>query len=111
MTIESTRPDIDVETAIARVLEAENEAQADAKRCREEAEAIRERAEAAVRALAARTDARLIRIRQRMRANALVEVERLDSAAVALPGQGAVQIDAIDAAAERIARELIGSAP
>lgn len=108
MTTEPNRADIETDAAIARVSEAEIAAQADAKRCREEAEAIRIQAESAVRELAARTDGRLIRIRQRMRANALREVERLDASDMVLERGGAVPVEVVEAAAERLARELIG---
>jgi len=108
MTIEPNRADIDTNAAIARVSEAEIAAQADAKRCHEEAEAIRMRAGSAVRELEARTDSRLIRIRQRMRTKALREVERLDSSDMVLERGGAIPVEGVEAAAERLARELIG---
>ena len=107
MTTEPKRADIETEAAIAQVSQVEIAAQADAKRCHDEAEAIRIGAESAVRELEARTDSRLIRIRQRMRAKALHDVERLDSSDITLE-RGAVPVEAVEAAAKRLARELIG---
>ncbi len=106
MVTEADSAEIDAEAAIAQVLQAESSAKADAARCGEEAAEILARAEAAAQTLAARTDARLVRLRERMRSRAAREVLALESA----PGEQDPQDrrGAIENAAQRFADELLG---
>ncbi len=106
MVTEADSAEIDAEAAIAQVLQAESSVKADAGRCREEAAEILARAEAAAQALAARTDARLVRLRERMRSRAAREVLALQSASGEVDPQD--RNAAIENAAQRFADELLG---
>ena len=107
MTTDANPDGTEPEAAIARVMQAEVEAQQDALRCRAEAQTMKSEAEAAVRSIAARTDARLVSLRQRMRARTLREVQELDSASPEAPATRLPERDIIERAVARLANELI----
>ncbi len=93
------------EAAIARVLKAEIAAKEDAARCAEEARSILERASVRAQAIAARTDARIVRMRETLRSRTAREIQALDSGTP----QGAPEssrCERIERAAAALAREL-----
>jgi hypothetical protein len=107
--VEQANRDHDVELAIARVLEAERSARAAIAAARAEGSATNERARAAARALAERTERRIGRIRERFEGEVAAEVAALDRSAAALDLRYAptpADLAALERAIARLAAEI-----
>ena len=111
-TREGAHTDREVETAIARVLEAERAARAAVEGAQREAEAIRADARARDKRIAERAAARIAAVRAGMAEKRATRLAALEAAAVG-PDPQAAEDDAARArladAVARLADELIGS--
>jgi len=102
-------PIIDAERAASRVLEAERAARAQVEQCEQQCARLIAETQTRGTALHARTEARIERLRERMKAAAHTRLDRIHTEEAVLAADTAISIPAhLDAALEQLVAEMTG---